>query len=927
MHTALLVFQAAAAGARIIGADLVGRGADGRFLDGALVAAGGAGLLGHLFPFDFLVGAHLNQEQPANGLLSDGLNHCLEHLVAFLFIGHHRVMLAVSPQADALLQIVHGIDVVHPVFVYHPQHDDPLQLPHQRLAVHGFLLGIDLFSKFLHQTGGFLGVLTQQLILAGFQHASGPVHAIELSKEHGQTLLGYRAAGLGQDGGDGAADDTLDHRTDGVLQVIAVEHLLALGIDDLTLDIHHVVIFQNVLSGLEIAAFHGLLGIFHCAGENLGIDGGILVQTQGVHHAHDTARGKQTHQVVLHTQVEAALAGVTLTAGTTAQLVIDTAGLVALGADDEQAAGLAHLDSLIGNLLLEVLQQLLIALTGFQNLLVVGVGVGVSLGNQLVHHALLAQLALCQEVGVAAQQNVGTTTGHVGGDGDGTQLTGLCHNLGFQLVILGVQHIVGDALPLEVLAEDFTFFNGNGAHQHGLPLGVAFLHLLGDGTELACLGFVHHVGVVNADDGAVGGNLHHVQLINGLKFLLLGQGSAGHAGELVVQAEEILEGDGCQGLALSGNGHAFLGLDGLVQTLVIPAAIHETASKLVYDDNFAVLHHIVDVPLHETPRLHGLVDVVGQGGVFGICQVFHAEEPLGLGNAVAGQTNGAGLFVHIVVAAEGVVVFLVLGFGKDLLVEGSNELVGHFIELGGILALAGDNQRGTGFINEDGVHLVHNGEIVAALHQLLLVNCHVVTQVIEAQFVVGAVGNIGIIGHTALGGGHAGNHQADGQTHVAEHLAHPLTLVFCQIVVDGDNVDTAAGEGVEVGGQNGNQGFAFAGLHFSDTTLVQNDAAHQLHREGAHSQHPVGSLPDGSKCLGEQTIQGFTLVQAVFQLLGFGFQCFLGKRLICFFHAQNFIYHGLNFLNFPLRAGAEYFCNQTHFSLLLRWYLFAGIHI
>ena len=133
-------------------------------------------------------------------------------------------------------------------------------------------------------------------------------------------------------------------------------------------------------------------------------------------------------------------------------------------------------------------------------------------------------------------------------------------------------------------------------------------------------------------------------------------------------------------------------------------------------------------------------------------------------------------------------------------------------------------------------------------------------------------------------------------------------------------MDTAAGEGVEVGGQNGNQGFAFAGLHFSNATLVQNDAAHQLHGEGAHSQHPVGSLPDGSKCLGEQTIQGFTLVQAVFQLLGFGFQCFLGKRLVCFFHAQNFIYHGLNFLNFPLRAGAEYFCNQTHFSLLLRWY-------
>ena len=47
-------------------------------------------------------------------------------------------------------------------------------------------------------------------------------------------------------------------------------------------------------------------------------------------------------------QVEAALAGVALTAGTAAQLIVNPPGLVALGADDEQAAGRADLLGLLG---------------------------------------------------------------------------------------------------------------------------------------------------------------------------------------------------------------------------------------------------------------------------------------------------------------------------------------------------------------------------------------------------------------------------------------------------------------------------------------------------------------------------------------------------------------------------------------------------
>ena len=72
------------------------------------------------------------------------------------------------------------------------------------------------------------------------------------------------------------------------------------------------------------------------------------------------------------------------------------------------------------------------------------------------------------------------------------------------------------------------------------------------------------------------------------------------------------------------------------------------------------------------------------------------------------------------------------------------------ILIGGFLAGPADNQRCTRFIDQDGIHFVHNAEVVPALHAVFQVKLHVVAQIIEAEFVVGAVGNVGGIGAAAL---------------------------------------------------------------------------------------------------------------------------------------------------------------------------------
>ena len=94
-------------------------------------------------------------------------------------------------------------------------------------------------------------------------------------------------------------DGGVHHVQDGFLQILAVQDLLALVVDDLPLLVHHVVVFQNGLTGLEVAALHGGLGIFDGTGQHLVLNGGVLIQIKLLHHVLDAVAAEQAHQIVL----------------------------------------------------------------------------------------------------------------------------------------------------------------------------------------------------------------------------------------------------------------------------------------------------------------------------------------------------------------------------------------------------------------------------------------------------------------------------------------------------------------------------------------------------------------------------------------------------------------------------------------------------
>ena len=68
---------------------------------------------------------------------------------------------------------------------------------------------------------------------------------------------------------------------------------------------------------------------------------------------------------------------------------------------------------------------------------------------------------------------------------------------------------------------------------------------------------------------------------------------------------------------------------------------------------------------------------------------------------------------------------------------------------------------------------------------------HVVAEIVEAEFVVGAVGNVCAIGRAALVVVQIVHNHADAQTEGAVQRAHPFRVAARQVIVHRNNVHAA----------------------------------------------------------------------------------------------------------------------------------------
>ena len=179
---------------------------------------------------------------------------------------------------------------------------------------------------------------------------------------------------------------------------------------------------------------------------------------------------------------------------------------------------------------------------------------------------------------------------------------------------------------------------------------------------------------------------------------------------------------------------------------------HGAAGELVDDDDLAVADDVLHVPLEQGVGAQRRVDMVHQGDVGGVVEALPLRQQPHLGQhlldllvAVLAQEDLAGLLVHREVAGAEVRLALLVGDG-GLAGQARDDAVDLLVEVGVALGGPGDDQRGAGLVDQDGVHLVDDGVEGVALDPLLGREGHVVAQVVEAELVVGAVGDVRGVG-------------------------------------------------------------------------------------------------------------------------------------------------------------------------------------
>ena len=178
-------------------------------------------------------------------------------------------------------------------------------------------------------------------------------------------------------------------------------------------------------------------------------------------------------------------------------------------------------------------------------------------------------------------------------------------------MLLRVQHVVADPPPLEHPRQRLGDLDVRRSDEHRNLHPVAPLDLLHETVVFLAFRLEDQVVQVVPDDGTVCGDDKDVEPVDLVELVLLGLSRSGHARQLAVHAEVVLDRDRGERLRLAPDLDPFLGLDRLVETVAPPPARHLAPGELVDDHDLAVLaDDVLLVPVKEDVGLEELVDDV-----------------------------------------------------------------------------------------------------------------------------------------------------------------------------------------------------------------------------------------------------------------------------------------------------------------------------
>ena len=141
---------------------------------------------------------------------------------------------------------------------------------------------------------------------------------------------------------------------------------------------------------------------------------------------------------------------------------------------------------------------------------------------------------------------------------------------------------------------------------------------------------------------------------------------------------------------------------------------------------------------------------------------------------------------------------------------------------------------------------------------------------------------------------------------------HPVGISGSQVIVDCDDVDTVAGERIEIHRKRRDESLAFTRLHFGDPSEMQRRAAHHLYVVVALANFAASCLADNSKCLDKEVFEISTIGQLLSELNGPVSECSIGQSFDFGFEGIDLRYEAFDSPYLLAFAGAQNFVEDAH---------------
>ncbi len=216
-------------------------------------------------------------------------------------------------------------------------------------------------------------------------------------------------------------------------------------------------------------------------------------------------------------------------------------------------------------------------------------------------------------------------------------------------MILGVQHLVRDARRIEIVAHELVVLDRDRADEHWLALLVELFDPLGHCAILPGRSLEDEIIKVFSRRGPVRRDDDHIEPIDGEKFFLARERGTGHARDLLVHAEIILERDRGIGACLFFYQYAFFCFNRLVQTFAPTATGLHTAREFVNNHNLTILHDVLFILVEECRGAHRGLEVMRIfDTAFGV-EIFHPEGLFGFLHPRFGYLDGFLLLVDRII--------------------------------------------------------------------------------------------------------------------------------------------------------------------------------------------------------------------------------------------------------------------------------------